>query len=556
MVARGAGAAGPVLLACRQWDHLGLAQRLPSLRVPAWRSAPLLPWRVQCPVRVCAALAASLGGPGRNLVLCPPRFPLPAPRVSRRVWRAVLSGCPLPSLAGTPFHAVSAFRELGPVALPVFAACPLCVCALALPRRPPPAPLPWVVWRAHLARSRRWALVGPFHAVRAPPRVLPRSLAPSGVLGGGRPGPVSPLPGSGLCAPRGVGLRVRGVPVLGGGVGGRGACAPRPPSARPGGPVVRGVALRRSVPLPSLGRQQSGCCWRRSGHEGRGPHTTPVRACLPSLGAACVVPWRVGAGALAPRGSCGSRRLGRGGGPCSGSPLGRRGPARGRGDHPLCLRGLEAGVPAARGPAGRWGGGVAPRPPCPPSGGRPAFPYTAPPLVVGAFPPTRAPSVGDAGPPPAPDAACRAGGGEGLPVNRSLGGHVRPKPSLRPPRVGHTALVRRRVPLPGVARASLRRACAGPPVGRDPRGSRRRGALGRAACGSSCAPPPPHCGPFWGRGGVPLVPGGAGGGGGRGGRSAAPRPPALSGVGVSSFVSGASPWGMLVLQALPGGCGR
>ena len=44
---------------------------------------------------------------------------------------------------------------------------------------------PWVVWRAHLVRSRHWALVGPFHVVRAPPRVLPRSLAPSGVLWGG-----------------------------------------------------------------------------------------------------------------------------------------------------------------------------------------------------------------------------------------------------------------------------------------------------------------------------------------------------------------------------------
>ena len=203
MVARGAGAAGPVLLACRQWDPLGLAPRLPSLGVRAWRSAPLLPLQVQCPVRVCAALAAGLGGSGRSLVLCLSRFPLPAPRVPRCVWRSVPSGCPLPSLAGTPFHAVCAFRELGPVALLVVPACPLLVCARALPRRPPPPP--WVVWRAHLARPRHWALVGPFHVVRAPPRVLPRSLAPSGVLEGGRSGPGSPLPGLGLCAPRGAG---------------------------------------------------------------------------------------------------------------------------------------------------------------------------------------------------------------------------------------------------------------------------------------------------------------------------------------------------------------
>ena len=221
MVARGAGAAGPVLLACRQWDPLGLAHRLPSLGVGAWRSAPLLPWWVQCPVHVCAALAAGSGGSGWYLVLCPSRFPLPAPRVPRCVWRAVLSGCPLASLAGTPFHAVCAFRELGLVALLVVPACPLRVCALALPRCPPPPPPPWVVWRAHLARSRHWALVWPFHVVRAPPRVLPRSLALSGVLGGGRSGPGSPPPGLGLCAPFGAGPchSCAGGRVLGGGDG-------------------------------------------------------------------------------------------------------------------------------------------------------------------------------------------------------------------------------------------------------------------------------------------------------------------------------------------------
>ena len=66
--------------------------------------------------------------------------------------------------------------------------------------------------------------------VRAPPRVLPRSLAPSGVLGGGRSGPGSPLLGLGLWGWR------QGVP--GGGafyrcVGRLGSCAPPPPTARP-----------------------------------------------------------------------------------------------------------------------------------------------------------------------------------------------------------------------------------------------------------------------------------------------------------------------------------
>ena len=68
-----------------------------------------------------------------------------------------------------------------------------CVCARGV--RSPPS---WVVWRVHLARSRQWALVGPFHVVRAPPRVLPWSPAPSGTLGGGRSGPGSPLLGLGL----------------------------------------------------------------------------------------------------------------------------------------------------------------------------------------------------------------------------------------------------------------------------------------------------------------------------------------------------------------------
>ena len=125
-----------MLLACRQWDPLGLARRLPSLGVGAWRCAPLLPWRVQCLVCVCAALAAGSGGSSCYLVLCLSRFPLSAPHVPRCVWQAVPSGCLLPSLAGTPFHAVCAFRALGPVALLVVPACPLRVCALALPRRP------------------------------------------------------------------------------------------------------------------------------------------------------------------------------------------------------------------------------------------------------------------------------------------------------------------------------------------------------------------------------------------------------------------------------------
>ena len=153
---------------------------------------------------VCARRSRpARGGWSRCWVLCLPRFSLSAPCFLRCVWRAVPSGCPLSSLAGTPCHAVCAFHGLGQVALLVFPACPLCVCALALSRRSRPPPLPGLVWHAHLARARCWVLVGWFHAVRARPRVLPRSRAPFGLLGERRPGPVSPYLASGCALPVG-----------------------------------------------------------------------------------------------------------------------------------------------------------------------------------------------------------------------------------------------------------------------------------------------------------------------------------------------------------------
>ena len=102
-----------------------------------------------------------------------------------------------------------------------------CVCARTLAVSAPP-PAGWC--GARISRgpgTGHWALGG---VVRAPPRVLPRSLAPFGVLGGGRSGPGSPLLGWGLWGWR------QGVP--GGGafyrcVGRLGSCAPPPPTARP-----------------------------------------------------------------------------------------------------------------------------------------------------------------------------------------------------------------------------------------------------------------------------------------------------------------------------------
>ena len=540
MVARGAGAAGPVLLACRQWDPCGLAWRLPSLGAGALRGAPLLPWRVQCPGRVCAALAAGSGGLGLCLVSCLLRFTLPAPCFLRCVWRAVPSGCPLSLLAGTPFHAVCAFRGLGPVALLVFAACPLCVCALALPRRLrlPPPPLVGV------ARAPRAVPV--LGAGRAVPRGPCSSACPAPVPcpvwfawgGGGRSGPVSPLPGLGLCAPRGVGLRVWGVLAPGAGVGGGAACAPFCPTVRPEGPVGRGVALPRSVPLASPGRQQSGCPWRRSGHGGRGPHTAPVRAPLLSPGAVHVAPLRVGVGSLVQCGSCGSRRLGRGGGPCSGLPPGRRGPAGGRGDHPLCLGG--AGGPAPPWLAGRWGGwgdrggepAVASHPPL--LGGAACGPLPSPPFVAGASP-TGVRVGSGSGCSPGRRVLPAAGGpawrGEGRPVSRpprggaggpggrfssinssALPGRATMWASLgtlrswgaRPPYC--SSLLSRAAPGRGPC-VVLVRWCGLARLSQPPR-EQAVGGAGARGVRVQLRPPPGRRGPFWGRGDVPSASGG------------------------------------------------
>ena len=344
-------------------------------------------------------------------------------------------------------------------------------------------------------------------------------------LGGGRPGPDAPLPGLGLCAPPGVGLRVRGVPVLGGGVGGGGAaCAPCPPFVRPGGPVGRGVALPGSVPLPSLGRQQSRCHWRCSGHGGRGPHTTPVRARLPSLGAVRVASRRVGAGSLVLRGSCGSRRPGRGGGPCSGPPLGRRGPARGEGEPSPLPQGVGAGAPAACGPVG--GGGRAAAPLLSLWGAACGSPLCRP-LVAGAFPPPACAFGRGRGAAPCTWCSLPGGGGGWRPVNRPPGGSDRPNPSLCPPRVGNIAGVTSDALASGArppycSGSSSRAApghgpCVAPAcwcgLARRPRPPQEQAGGGRrgARRAGPAAPPPGRRGPFWGRGDVPSAPGGQGG---------------------------------------------
>ena len=113
---------------------------------------------------------------------------------------------------------------------------------------------------------------------------------------------------------------------------------------------------------------------------GVAPHTIPVRAHPASLGTICAASRCAGVGPLVLRGPHLSRRLGRGGGSHSGSPLGRGGSI------PSAFGG------GGRGPRGWWagggagGGGVAPRPPCSRSGRRPAVLLSGSLRVAGALP--------------------------------------------------------------------------------------------------------------------------------------------------------------------------
>ena len=218
-------------------------RRLPSLGARAWRSAPLLPWRVQCPGRVCAALAAGSGGSGQFLVSCLPRFPLSRP------------ACSALCVAGRPVRVSLTLARW--YAIPCGLCVPLtrsacssgnprvtfvCVCALVLPRRPLPPPHPPAVGVARAPRA--VPVLGAGRAVQRGtcPSACPAPFPCSVWLAWGGIGPVPfppypawgcALPTGWVCAP-GASLR-RGV-----GWGGGAACAPCLPTVRPGGPVGRG----------------------------------------------------------------------------------------------------------------------------------------------------------------------------------------------------------------------------------------------------------------------------------------------------------------------------
>ena len=215
--------------------------------------------------------------------------------------------------------------------------------------------------------------------------------------GGGVGGGLWP-PGDASCRPRGGGGRL-GSPGPGGQPSARGVAPfPRPPLLRAG--FSRSPSLGPLIPRPlSRGAGRPGVAVRVSGQwlagcgaagfpprllsphslprevarrfpwvgnkagvtgvvlsmGGVAPHTIPVRAHPASLGTICAASRCAGVGPLVLRGPHLSRRLARGGGSHSGSPLGRGGsipPASGGG----------AGAPAAGGPVGgRGGGGVSRR---------------------------------------------------------------------------------------------------------------------------------------------------------------------------------------------------
>ena len=294
------------------------------------------------------------------------------------------------------------------------------MCALALPRRPRSPPLPQLVWRAHFARARCWALVGLFYSVRAL-----RASYPGPVLRlvcflfwGGRPSPVSPLPGLGLCAPRGVGLRIWGVPAPGDGVGGGAACVPFPRSLRPGGQFGWGSpCLGPSLCLPWAGNK-TGVLDVAPAMEGVAP--IPFRLVL-----ACCLGARSARrpGVLAPiclpvvvPAGVGSWGLGAGPAPAS---LPRTAVLPGGGGITATASGgVRAGVAAACGSVGgvEGSGGIAPWLPSSLSEGGGLRPSAQPHSRRRRIPSRCTRSAGAVGQPRAPGAACRrraslAGGG-------------------------------------------------------------------------------------------------------------------------------------------------
>ena len=404
--------------------------------------------------------------------------------------------------------------------------------------------------------------------VPAPPRVLPRSLAPSGALWGGAvrsrfpptwlgvlgvavgrprggcllllrgasgvrrsPSPDCPPTGRavGVRYPRVVGAGVRvwgpfsvpsactpcgGCAPRGGsvafvcrGAGWGGGCAPYPPFVRPGGACTAGGRSASFRPSAFPGQATKRVSLASRCPWGAWP-PVPLRFVLARLLWAPSVR-RPGASARARLFSAapvGADGWG-GGADRAQAPV-----SGGGGHHPPCLGGWGPGPPRLAGRWGGWGGGSGCSLPAPLLGGSLRYSILA--LLVSSAHSLPACACGRGR-----GAATGWGGGEGPPVDRSPGGPCRPEPPLLPSLSGlwsreghlgrglHTFLVRRRAPPPGLVRASLRHAGVGSPCGRDPGGSRRPGGPGARGVQVQPHPPPPCRGPFWGGGGVPSAPG-------------------------------------------------
>ena len=200
-------------------------------------------------------------------VLLPPALCLPLPsRAPRCVLRVVPSGRPFPLPAGTPIHAVCAFRGFSPVALWDCAGCGLCVSALIHPRCTRLTPSGRC--GAHTARGtcagRRWTRSTQFVPLHVSCPGLVLRLFSTG--GGGGPDPSPPCRALGLVSPPGRACVPGAVWCPGWRGGGR------------GGPLGRDAACV----LPPLGC--AGAEFSRGGFGGGGLVAARPSLCLPCTG--------------------------------------------------------------------------------------------------------------------------------------------------------------------------------------------------------------------------------------------------------------------------------
>ena len=305
--------------------------------------------------------------------------------------------CPALCVAGSPVWVsftlarwYCAFRGLGPVSL---SGIPRVSFVCVLPGVLPPPPSPG--WCG--ARTLRGPGAGRWSGRCMRSRHL-RASCPGPVLrlaclGGGRPGPASPLPGLACALPVGWVRAPRAFQRRGAGwgwVGGGAGLCTVPPDCGAGGASGAGGCLASVRPSAFPGQATKVVSlvllW-------------PWRAWLPYRSGSCcllspgmVRVWRPCALArgcllfVVPAGAGGRER---GGGPRSGLSLGRHCPAGGRGDHPCCLGGGGARRPRGL-RAGGGGGGTAERvPPWPPLalslGGVPGGSLPCPPFVADVF---------------------------------------------------------------------------------------------------------------------------------------------------------------------------